>query len=288
MVEVVVPSTGSVVNVRGLTVEEGLKLTSSITLMSDTLFDLFLKVGRIIHTCIESEKPPFEQWVRTITEADLSPLIYGVVRETFGDEFPYSYTCPVKDQEVDFTLNIDKTVQTKGEINTTGEPLLELKEATINNVKLTYSSVESFEDLVLQLAFIPLSLKDTLSLGVSSVDDLTSALPQLTKILTEEDIMTALFVRKISTLRSITIDSKTKERPPITQIIALKSFFGRDVSFIKKLTQKEFKTLMPKKSNPYSITFFVDVPKCKLCGQHHEVIVDFFRLALQQLAESSY
>ncbi len=291
MVEVLLPTTGTKVNIRGLTVEEELKIASSTTLMAGTMFDLYQRVCQLLYLCIEdSNKPPFDQWLESITENDLQPLMYGVVKETFGDEFPYSYTCPVTHEEVDIKLNLE-TVQTQGTINDSNNTdNTNLRDVTINGITLTYAPLTYIADTLVPLAFLPLSLKDVINLNTNSIDQVLDVLPSLVGNKPEEEIINTLFSRKVSTIRQIALENNSKiiKRPSVDQIIKLKNFVTNDLAFLKQLPQRQFKNLLSVSENPYSISFVISVPTCKACGQSHEVIVDFFRIAMEQFTTSSF
>jgi len=269
MFECLIPSLGQQVMVRGLTLQDELNVQTTVQLLSGTAYDQMLKIVKIVYECleIEKEKPLFEDWLNTIAESDLDPLLYGIFHETYGSTLKLQEVCPTNNESYSIQIDLSSLV-IDGTVNTENVAWYEKREIVYNNITYRFLSKRTLLATLAALCVSPFSLTDLIRIqnGENPAN------------LNEDILKSIKFSSLTSTIYEIEKGGKVIHRPGLQQLVKIRDWFNITLSDLLKMPRAKFNETFPNDiSSPFTTLFSYHVTKCPQCGKKHKIVLDFFR-----------
>jgi len=255
MFEVLLPSSGKKVNVRGLTLKEELILQSSLLIESQSLYTKFTRLAEICHNAIQSEMP-LSIWLKQTTESDLHAICYGIYYDTYGPKLKLTVTCPncnVPNPEI--IVNLDK-IELSGQINTEGIDIF-------SNTNVVLST----------------GLEVVLHPYITFDDQLIILTQATTEDLVSEKQLAAV---KFATIEEVKYQNKNYKRPSYTETEKIASWLDVLSNLTGEVPLKEFNEKVNPQPSPYTLTFTIPF-NCKKCKKQSKVELNFFRYLLESV-----
>ena len=276
--EVILPTTGKKVLVRGLTLREELAIQKTSLVAEESLLVKTLRISNVAFECINNKdlfENNFNKFLDSITESDLNSIIFGIIYTTYGKQLPVTYTCKneVKEKQNEKLSDEDKEeitqgrlsgkadldkVKLDGSVNLEGKPYT-LKTQTLKDdaIIFTYAPFQFISDYLAALAYLQ-------ALGITNAQD--------TQTLPKENVERISFNSKVITVRTLSLNGEVKIRPSHDTPEELATWFNSIFDMCQELPAKEVK-LIKLDTNPYTVDFKTPV-MCKRCRQKHDVAID--------------
>jgi len=255
MFEVLLPSTGKKVNVRGLTLKEELMLQSSLFVESQSLYTKFLKLSEICHNAIQSDVP-FQGWLKQITESDLHAICYGIYYDTYGPKLKLTITCPnCNTPNSEVVVNLDK-IELSGEVNTNNEDIFSNTTVVLSTgLELVLHPYITFDDQLMILT-------------QANVED----------IISEKQLVAT----KFATIEEVHYQGKTYKRPNHTEAEKVGTWLDMLGNLTGDVPLKEFNEKVNPQTPPYTLSFSIPF-NCRKCRKQSKIELNFFRYLLESV-----
>jgi hypothetical protein len=282
--EVILPTSGKRALVRGLTLKEELDIQKTSLIEEEDIIVKTLRLAEIAYTCINNKdlfENDFGNFLNQITDTDLNSIVFGIIYNTYGKDLPILYTCTKKDLKPDTTnfsendleeikrgtltgkVDLDK-VKLDGKVNIEGK-VIDIKEVSVSDkITVTYAPFPFMSDSISALAYLKTA-------GISNAAD-AQKVPK-------ESMSQISFSSRVSTVRTIKVEGKTKLRPLHYPVENVADWYNSLFDMCQDLPAKDMKKIKLQ-SNPYTVTFKVPVV-CKVCKQKHPIAID----CLQRLVD---
>lgn len=258
MYEVIMPSTGEKVLVRGLTLKEELAIHSTLLVDDRQLYSVSKVLSEKVYECVDGEKPKLEDWLLRISDTDLEPLLFGIFRETYGPELKISHVCETTKEPIEVTIDLDKVI-IDGEVNTSGVDLYSPQEKLLGGdppISIHYRKYPTLADRLFVQNLTGISL-DTMS---------SSGVPK-----------DSLLAIKYPTIFELKVGQRTFSRPSWkAERVQLANWVKTLENTLKDTPIRELKALNISNEIPYSLSFTYRI-KCNKCNSPHTIPLSFFR-----------
>lgn len=263
--EVVLPTTGIRVFVRGITVKEQLEFQKTFFISSKSLLEKTLFFTTLTYKCIIDPPFSFQEYIDYYTEEDANAICLGILYQSFGRSFKITEICPDNRTTFSLNVNLDMVTLSDGVINTENKPI-ELKTVEIGDMKFTLNEYISLSD---SLCFFTLLA----SVGIYNIDENFK--------LSSLQLETYSMLRKILTVRSYTSPELEGEiiRPSHTKNAQLKKWYDFLASKLIDMTTYQLSALSYSTIPLYKMKFTF-LGQCE-CGANHEFTLNFLQCLIE-------
>lgn len=263
--EVVLPTSGIRVFVRGITVKEQLEFQKTYFISNKSLLEKTLFFATLTYNCLIDPPFSFQEYIDLYTEEDANAICLGILHQSFGKNFKITEFCPETKKATTININLDKVIISEGNINTENNPI-ELETVTIDDIILVKNKYITLAD---SLCFFTLLA----SVGIYNIDDNFK--------LTPLQIETYSMLRKILTVRSYKVPELEVEsiRPSYTKNVQLKKWFDFLSSKLINKNTYQLSVLNYSVTPLYRMVFSI-TEQCE-CGSFHEFTLNFLQCLIE-------
>lgn len=263
--EVILPTTGIKVFVRGITVKEQVNFQKTFFISEKSLYEKTLFFTTLAYNCIIDPPFTFQEFIDNYTDEDINSICFGIVYQSFGNTFKISEVC--KDdpnKSITLYVNLDNVYAT-GEFNKNCE-------------EITLDDIEIGKDIQIRKSKF-MCLSDSLSfftalntIGINNINNFK---------LSPSQIESFSMLKKLINVRAYKVEEAENwiVRPLYTNSSQLKKWYDFLINKLINKSTKDLECLKNEETLPYAFSFNYD-GQCE-CGFTHFYTLNFLQCLIE-------